>query len=115
MTAPAVGEAGTDAPARAVSVLHVSDLHFGKPVVPEQIEAIEEMIRGGRFDVVAISGDVSQRALAGEMQRARVFIRRAEQASAVIVVPGNHDVKWWKAPLGLGDRSAIFATYRKFI
>ena len=99
----------------AVRVLHVSDLHFGKPAVPEQIEAIEEMIQAGHFGVVAISGDVSQRALSGEMQRARAFIRRARQVSKVIVVPGNHDVKWWKAPLGFGDRKAIYETYRRFI
>ena len=112
--AKAAGVRGAEADG-AVTVLHVSDLHFGKPAVPEQIEAIEEMIQGGRFTVVAISGDVSQRALSGEMQRARAFIRRAEQVSNVIVVPGNHDVKWWKAPLGFGDNKKIYETYRRFI
>jgi 3',5'-cyclic AMP phosphodiesterase CpdA len=96
-------------------VLHLSDLHFGKPMVPAQIEAIETLVHDGGFDVVAISGDVSQRALSGEMQRARAFIRHAERASKVIVVPGNHDVRWWMAPFGLGDRSQMYATYRKFI
>ena len=65
--------------AEAVSVFHVSDLHFGRPAVPEQIEAIEEIIQAERFDVVAISGDHSQRARAGEFQRAAVFIRDAEK------------------------------------
>lgn len=97
------------------SVLHVSDLHFGRPAVPEQIEAIEELIQQGQFDVVAISGDVTQRARSGEFQRARAFIRAAERVSRTIVVPGNHDVQWWKAPLGLGGRDVIYANYRRYI
>jgi 3',5'-cyclic AMP phosphodiesterase CpdA len=96
-------------------VLHVSDLHFGRPAVPEQIEAIEAVIQEQRFDVVAISGDLSQRARAGEFQRARVFIRDAERVSQVITVPGNHDVRWWEAPLGVRDAARITEDYRSFI
>ncbi len=96
-------------------ILHVSDLHFGKPAVPEQIEAIEVLIHSAKFDVVAISGDVSQRALSGEMQRARAFIRDARRVSEVIVVPGNHDVRWWMAPLGVGPRKQMYETYRTYI
>lgn len=97
------------------TVLHVSDLHFGKPAVPEQIDAIEELIQGRRFDVVAISGDLSQRARAGEFLRARAFLRDAQRVSRTIVVPGNHDVKWWRAPVGLGRRAALYETYRRYI
>jgi 3',5'-cyclic AMP phosphodiesterase CpdA len=96
-------------------ILHVSDLHFGKPMVAEHIEAIESFIERDGFDVVAVSGDVSQRALSGEMQRARAFLRHARQHAETIIVPGNHDVRWWMAPLGIGDRSAMYATYRKYI
>src|SRR6185503_16285489 len=67
----------------------------GHPAVPEQYEAIEAMIQERKYDVVAISGDVSQRSRAGEFQRAREFIRKAEKVSHTIVVPGNHDVAWW--------------------
>jgi 3',5'-cyclic AMP phosphodiesterase CpdA len=64
---------------------------------------------------VAISGDVSQRARSGEFQRAREFIRQAEKVSRTIVVPGNHDVAWWYAPLGIGDASKPLAKYREYI
>jgi len=97
------------------TILHVSDLHFGKPAVPEQIEAIEELIQAGRHDVVAISGDVSQRARPGEFQRARAFIRHAEAVSRTIVVPGNHDVKWWRSPLGLVGTEQMYRSYRRYI
>ena len=97
------------------TLFHCSDLHFGHPAVPEQYEAIEALIQERKYDVVAISGDVSQRARAGEFQRAREFIRQAEKVSHTIVVPGNHDVAWWLAPLGFGDEQKIFAKYRAYI
>jgi 3',5'-cyclic AMP phosphodiesterase CpdA len=83
--------------------------------VPEQYEAMEALIQDRRYSVVAISGDVSQRARAGEFQRARVFIKQAERVSKVICIPGNHDVAWWKSPLGLGDEEDMFDNYRLYI
>lgn len=98
------------------TLFHCSDLHFGHPAVPEQYEAIEGLIDDQKPDVVAISGDVSQRARAGEFQRARAFIRRAGVAGAeVICVPGNHDVAWWHAPLGLGNPAEMYKKYRAYI
>lgn len=96
-------------------ILHVSDLHFGHPAVLEQIEAIERSIIAGDFDVVAVSGDFSQRARAGEFQRAAVFVAIARRNGAFIAVPGNHDVAWWYAPVGLGDRSKVYQNYRRYI
>ena len=97
------------------SIFHVSDLHFGWPAVPEQIEAIERIIAELKFDVVVISGDLSQRARSGEFQRAAAFIRDAKKVSRVITIPGNHDVKWWRAPLGFGKKPEVYANYRRFI
>jgi 3',5'-cyclic AMP phosphodiesterase CpdA len=97
------------------TVLHVSDLHFGKPAVPDQIDAIEALIQEAKFDVVAISGDLTQRARAGEFLRARSFIRDAQRVSRTIVVPGNHDVRWWRAPIGIGGKDAIYEEYRTYI
>lgn len=97
------------------TIFHCSDLHFGHPAVPEQYEAMEDLIASHAFDVVAISGDVSQRARAGEFQRARAFIRHAQETSQVICIPGNHDVAWWRAPLGFGDDRRLLAKYRAYI
>ncbi|MEX0908422.1 MAG: metallophosphoesterase [Gemmatimonadaceae bacterium] len=97
------------------TIFHVSDLHFGLPAVPEQIEAIETMIQEGEFDVVAVSGDVSQRARAGEFQRAAVFLRDAQKVSQTIIVPGNHDVRWWRAPLAIGPYPKVFDAYKKWV
>ena len=96
-------------------IFHVSDLHFGRPAVPDQIDAIEGMIQRERYEVVAISGDVSQRARSGEFLRARAFIRDAQRVSQTIIVPGNHDVRWWHAPLGLGNEKRMYEAYRTYI
>ena len=97
------------------SLFHCSDVHFGHPAVPEQFEAIEAMIQEQKNDVVAVSGDLTQRARAGEFQRARAFLKHAERVSKVIVVPGNHDVQWWFSPLGMGDDRKLLRKYREYI
>jgi len=51
-----------------IRILHVSDLHFGWPAVPEQVEALETLIARERYDVVAVTGDIAQRARAGELK-----------------------------------------------
>ncbi len=97
------------------TVFHVSDLHFGRPAVPAQIEAIEALIQEHHYDVVAISGDLSQRARAGEFQRAAAFLRDAGRVSRTIVVPGNHDVMWWRSPFGLRDKRMVYESYRTYV
>ena len=83
--------------------------------MPAQIEAIEAIIQEEKFDVVAVSGDLSQRSRSGEFQRAAVFLRDAQRVSKTIVVPGNHDVAWWHAPFGVGRKDKLYETYTKFI
>ncbi|HSA54090.1 MAG TPA: metallophosphoesterase [Gemmatimonadaceae bacterium] len=102
-------------PAPPLRVFHVSDLHFGRPVAPDIVEAIEAHIAVDRYDVVAVSGDLSQRARAGEFQRAAVFLRDAARVSRVIVVPGNHDVAWWRSPLHARGAATIYEPYRTYI
>lgn len=106
---------GTSPAGATTTIFHCSDLHFGHPAVPEQYEAIEAIIADRHYDVVAISGDFTQRSRSGEFQRARVFIQHAQRYSEIITVPGNHDVAWWKAPLGFGDPNAMLANYRQYI
>jgi 3',5'-cyclic AMP phosphodiesterase CpdA len=101
-----------------VSVLdlfHCSDVHFGHPAVPEQYEAIETLLHEKKYDVTAVSGDLTQRARSGEFQRARAFLKHAERVSKVVVVPGNHDVQWWLSPFRLGDDRNLLRRYREYI
>jgi len=103
-------------------ILHVSDVHFGWPAVPEQADAVEALAQHEPFDVIAVSGDLAQRARAGEFQRAAVFLRDLRRPAdpsrpppQLIVVPGNHDVAWWFAPLGVGQRWRVYEKYRRYI
>jgi 3',5'-cyclic AMP phosphodiesterase CpdA len=71
------------------TLLHLSDLHFGK-VDPKVIEPLVQTIRSLQPDLIAVSGDLTQRALTSEFEQAREFLDRLEAPK--IVVPGNHDV-----------------------
>jgi len=99
----------------SLSVFHCSDLHFGPPAIPQQHDALLKLIDERRFDVVAISGDLTQRARSRQFQQARAFIDAARRVSKVIAVPGNHDVAWWFAPLGIGARGMLLNNYRRYI
>ena len=71
------------------TVVHLSDLHFGciDPLLPEPlVEAVVAI----RPDLVAVSGDLTQRARPEEFEQARAFLDALP--SPQIVVPGNHDV-----------------------
>lgn len=98
-----------------VRILHVSDLHFGKPSVPRQVEALEAVIRRESFGVIVVSGDLSQRTRTREFRRAQEFVRLCDSRAPTVVIPGNHDTAWWMAPLGIGSLDAMLNRYRRYI
>jgi 3',5'-cyclic AMP phosphodiesterase CpdA len=69
-------------------ILHVSDLHFGRDR-PELLRPLIDVINDLAPDLVAISGDFTQRARLGQFRAARAFLSKLEPPS--IAVPGNHD------------------------
>ena len=71
------------------TLVHLSDLHFGR-IKPAILPPLLEFIRAVKPDVVAISGDLTQRARTAEFVAAREFL--ASIPFPQIVVPGNHDV-----------------------
>jgi 3',5'-cyclic AMP phosphodiesterase CpdA len=88
-----------------IVIAHLSDLHFGAYADLVQIEALETFLPTLGLDATVISGDLSQRARHGEFQAAHAFVNRLKPHAPVFVVPGNHDIEWWKSPLGLlGER-----------
>lgn len=96
-------------------LLHVSDLHFGRHSVPAQIDAIEALAHAHHFDAVVVSGDLTQRARVGEFQRAHVFLRELARRAAVLAVPGNHDVTWWRAPFHMASPDRLYANWRRWL
>ena len=71
------------------TVLHLSDLHFGR-VDEEVVAGLRRSAHDLAPDVVAVSGDLTQRAKRREFAAATAFLRSLPGAK--VVVPGNHDV-----------------------
>jgi len=81
-------------------LLHISDVHFGPPHLPELAEKILDYAERRRPDVVVVSGDLTQRAKPEQFRQARRFVDRFPMPA--LVVPGNHDVplyRFWERSL----------------
>ena len=70
------------------TVIHLSDLHFGR-VNPALLDPLRKIVNELEPNVVAISGDLTQRARSYQFRQARSFLDSLPQPQ--IVVPGNHD------------------------
>src|SRR5207244_8873286 len=78
------------------------------------VEALERMLPDLRPDAIVIGGDLSQRARHGEFQRGRSFANLARETAPVLVIPGNHDVQWWRRPLIPFGTDAVYQKYRSY-
>ncbi|HEY3285595.1 MAG TPA: metallophosphoesterase [Gemmatimonadaceae bacterium] len=96
-------------------LVHLSDIHFGHPEVPAAVAAVERRLATRQWDVVAISGDLTQRNRRSQFVKARAFVEKARAAAPTVVIPGNHDVAWWWCPFGLGARPLMYRGYRRWI
>jgi 3',5'-cyclic AMP phosphodiesterase CpdA len=97
---------------KEITIVHLGDLHFGKDVDLKQIAALEDFVARTKPDVVCVTGDVTQRARVGELQRALAFVQSMERHAPVHVIPGNHDVQWWKAILPFTKALGRWTKYR---
>jgi 3',5'-cyclic AMP phosphodiesterase CpdA len=91
------------------TIVHLSDLHFGRLDV-RILEPLIERITAINPDLVAISGDLTQRALRSQFESARAFLDRIPFPT--LAVPGNHDVPLYNVPARLLDP---FGGYRRYI
>ncbi|MDE2298248.1 MAG: metallophosphoesterase [Burkholderiales bacterium] len=71
------------------TLVHLSDLHFGR-VDPALLAPLVETVGALAPDVVVVSGDLTQRARRAQFIQAQAFLARLPGPQ--IVVPGNHDV-----------------------
>ncbi len=94
-----------------LTILHISDLHFGPPYLSEVGEAVLRVAPRLCPDVIVISGDLTQRATAAQFAEARAFLNGLPPVPR-IVVPGNHDVPLYR----VGERLlSPHALYRRYI
>lgn len=70
-------------------ILHLSDLHFGR-TRPDLLDPLVALAADLSPDLVAISGDFTQRARRSQFVEAARFLDRLR--SPWLAVPGNHDI-----------------------
>jgi 3',5'-cyclic AMP phosphodiesterase CpdA len=91
------------------TIVHLSDLHFGR-LDPRVVSPLVAAVDAVAPDLVAVSGDLTQRARRGQFADARAFLETLRFPR--LVVPGNHDVP-------LFDVATRFvrplARYRRFV
>jgi 3',5'-cyclic AMP phosphodiesterase CpdA len=71
------------------TLVHLSDIHFGR-VDSAIIKPLIKLVTDIKPNVVAVSGDLTQRARSEQFKEARAFLEQLPKPQ--IVVPGNHDV-----------------------
>ncbi|MTV40918.1 metallophosphoesterase family protein [Duganella radicis] len=71
------------------TIVHLSDLHFGR-VDQDLLRPLQELVNRLAPDVVVVSGDLTQRARTEEFKAARAWLDTLPGPQ--IVVPGNHDI-----------------------
>jgi 3',5'-cyclic AMP phosphodiesterase CpdA len=71
------------------TLVHLSDLHFGR-INEGLIQPLVETITQVQPDLIAVSGDLTQRARVSQFEAAQAFLRSLPLPQ--IVVPGNHDI-----------------------
>lgn len=72
-----------------VTLLHLSDLHFGAER-PSVMLALDTLAQQLAPDMVVVSGDLTQRARPRQFAQARRFL--AGLPAPQLLVPGNHDI-----------------------
>ena len=91
------------------TIVHLSDLHFGR-LDARIISPLLECIASVRPDLIAVSGDLTQRARGWQFRQASAFLARLPFPK--VVVPGNHDIPLFNVAARLFDP---FGGYRRWI
>ncbi|NOJ81179.1 metallophosphoesterase family protein [Myxococcus xanthus] len=95
-----------------IKILHISDLHrtsdekVSNPEVLNDLLTAIRTFNDGPFDLIVLSGDVTQEATEDEFKEAEQFLDDLAiklmkgVRERIIVVPGNHDINWKASSAG---------------
>ena len=73
------------------SIVHISDLHFGRPFIQDAGDAVLQFLENTPHEALICSGDIVQFAeKISEWKAAQAFF--SQISSPTVIVPGNHDV-----------------------
>jgi 3',5'-cyclic AMP phosphodiesterase CpdA len=92
------------------TLIHASDLHFGRPHDPGMAEAFLDIAGRLSPDLVVLSGDFTQRAKVSEYEEARRYLSRLRDRveAPLVATPGNHDVPLYRV------FERLFAPFRNY-
>jgi 3',5'-cyclic AMP phosphodiesterase CpdA len=91
------------------TLVHLSDLHFGR-IDPRLVDPLRRAVNDAKPDLIAISGDFTQRARRAQFKEARAFLDSL--SAKTLVVPGNHDIPLYDV---VSRFAAPLSYYRQFI
>lgn len=94
-----------------LTVLHMSDWQCGRPFLPEAADAMIRLSERVEPDVVAVAGDLTQRARKREFAAARELLERFGDVP-LVVTPGNHDVPLFRT---LERLARPYLNWRRFV
>ena len=89
-------------------IVHISDLHFGTEL-PEVAEGLLRDIARQPAHLLAVSGDLTQRARRGQFAAAKAYLERIELPK--VIVPGNHDIPLYNVVARFGWSLASYRGY----
>jgi 3',5'-cyclic AMP phosphodiesterase CpdA len=92
---PATSSSTNEIDRGELTILHVSDLHFGPPFVDQVAEAALQFALQLQPDAIVVSGDLTQRARREQFVAARHYLDRFPTVPT-LVIPGNHDVPLYR-------------------
>jgi 3',5'-cyclic AMP phosphodiesterase CpdA len=98
----------------SVTLVHCSDLHFGRDADLRQLEALVALVPSLEPSAILVAGDLTQRARHGEFQAALALFGRLERHAPLLTVAGNHDVEWWLSPFHLLGTRRLYAKWRRY-
>lgn len=89
-------------PSVRVKIVQISDLHMNRNVRSEVTGMLKQIVCKLSPDILIVSGDVANQPVPWQMKKAARFIREIQKACETnrpllrtIVIPGNHDFKYW--------------------
>jgi hypothetical protein len=100
-------------PSVRAKIVQISDLHMSRRVGDEVTGMLKQIICKLSPDILIVSGDLANQPVPWQMKKAAKFIHEIEQECKkshpilrTIVIPGNHDFKYW-GNFGLGRLSRV--------
>lgn len=93
-----------------LTILHISDIHFGPHYLPDVGEALLRTAAAIDPDLIVASGDFTMRARREQFADARAFLDRLPR-KPVVVTPGNHDIPLYRIFERIFSPVALYREY----